>query len=73
MLNKEGSKIMAIKFVSEKTKLPPSYLILGFLGVSSLILILGIFESLISRLVGVLYPAIASLYAIESPEKKDDK
>ena len=73
LLNKEGEKILVIRFISQKTTLPPSYLILGFLALSGLILFLGIMESFISRIVGVAYPAIASLYAIESPEKKDDK
>ncbi|CDW77174.1 UNKNOWN [Stylonychia lemnae] len=73
IMNKEGEKVLLIKFISEKTKLPPSYIILGSLIASCLVLMLEIAESLISRLVGVVYPGIKSLYAIESADKADDK
>ena len=72
-LNKEGEKVLLIKFISEKTKLQPAHIILGSLVISCIILVLGIAECFISKLVGVLYPAIKSLYAIESADKTDDK
>ena len=61
MINKEAEKIMIVKFLSAKTKLQPAYIIIGFLVASILVLALGICQSLISRIVGVVYPGIKSL------------
>ena len=64
---------MVFKFISEKFKIPPAYPLVGFLGTMVFILVLGIAESFVSRVVGVAYPAIRSIYAIESPSKSDDR
>eukprot|EP00347_Sterkiella_histriomuscorum_P002756 403366924 len=72
-LNKEGEKIMFVKLISSKTNIQPAHIILGSFVLAGAILMLGIAESLVSRLVGVVYPGIKSLYAIETADKKDDK
>ena len=72
-LNKEGEKILIIRLISQKTKIQPAHLILASFFLSAFVLLLGIAESLITRMVGVVYPGIKSLYAIETADKKDDK
>ena len=73
LVNKEAEKIAFLKFISDKTKIPPAYFMIATLLVLVFIVVLGIGSSFVSRLIGVLYPSIKSIQALETRNKDDDK
>jgi len=71
-LDKELSKFPALNHLEQQTGIPKVYVAVG---VSSLVLILvffNIWASLLTNLLGFVYPAYASIQAVESPGKEDD-
>jgi hypothetical protein len=60
-LDKEAEKLPYFKLISEKTKIKPAYILLSLLLIALLIVLMGICESAVSRVIGVVYPAIKSI------------
>ncbi len=72
LANEEAIKILPVKIIAEKTKIPPAYILLGTLLILVLVVALGYGSSFISRLIGVVYPTIKSIEAMESKDNTDD-
>jgi len=58
--------------VEKTTGVKRVYIAQGILGFISLYMIVGYFAELVCNMVGFLYPAYASIHALESPHKDDD-
>jgi receptor expression-enhancing protein 5/6 len=61
----------AVKF-EETTKVNPAYVLLGFAAITIALVFAGIGGSLITNLVGFVYPMLCSIRAIESRQTEDD-
>ncbi|KAJ1961406.1 ER membrane protein DP1/Yop1 [Dispira parvispora] len=70
--DRELSKVTLLRTAEQRFKVPKVYLALGVAVVAFLLVSLNFGGTLITNLVGYVYPAWSSLYAIESPGKDDD-
>ena len=61
-----------LELVEKKTNVKRAYVVKGLIGVFSLYMIIGHFAALVCNAVGFIYPAYASIHAIESHNKDDD-
>lgn len=61
-----------LALVEQKTNVKRVYIAQGLIGLVCLYMILGHFAALICNAVGFVYPAYASIKAIESAKKEDD-
>ena len=58
----------------KKTNIPPAFLVLGLLAVSVVLVAFNFpFSHLLVQFIGVIYPIIKSIGALESETKNDDK
>lgn len=71
-LNEKNWFTDGLRFVEEKSGVPRLYLIGGCVGFLALYLIVGYACSFVVSLLGFLYPAYASVKAVESKSKDDD-
>jgi len=71
-LNEKNFFTDGLALVESKTGVPRKYLLGGCFGFILLYVIVGYASSFIVNLIGFLYPAYASVKAIESSEKDDD-
>lgn len=60
------------ELIEQKTKVPAEYFVVGLFGVLALCIFSGFWASSITNFVGFLYPAYASVAALESSGKDDD-
>ncbi|CAG9320813.1 unnamed protein product [Blepharisma stoltei] len=72
-LTQHFQTVPLVKQISEKSGLPASYVAIGFIGFSFMLVLFGICSGLMVNVVGILYPAYVSFKAIESKETDDDK
>jgi len=61
-----------LKLIEDKTQVKRSYVFLGVVGALAIYLIFGYAAQLICNFIGFVYPAYASLKALETPKKDDD-
>ena len=71
-LNEENHFTNSLAFVEKKTGIPRLFLFGGCLTFLSLYLVIGYASGFIVALLGFLYPAYASVKAVESANKDDD-
>merc|ERR1711976_258788 len=74
-LNKELEQIPLLVMIEQKIHHPQvnkARIVMGLLGVAFFFVLLGFLDELICNLVGFVYPAYASIRAIETPQKDDD-
>ncbi|KAI9100404.1 TB2/DP1, HVA22 family-domain-containing protein [Phlyctochytrium arcticum] len=68
----ELSKVPLAVEVERRSGLPKTYIFGGFGVFLSVLIFLNVWGSLLTNLLGFMYPAYASFKAIESPNKADD-
>ncbi|KAI8999532.1 TB2/DP1, HVA22 family-domain-containing protein [Gaertneriomyces semiglobifer] len=68
----ELSKVPLAVELERRTQFPKTYSVGGFLGFTAVLIFFNIWGSLLTNLIGFLYPAYASFKAIESTSKTDD-
>ena len=73
VINKEVEKIKVVKSLADKTGLPAALFVFAPLLIFVIAVAAGIGASFFTRLIGVLYPTLKSIQALESPSKNDDK
>jgi len=61
-----------LELVEKKTNVKRTYIVKGLIGVFSIYMIVGHFAALVCNAVGFIYPAYASIHAIESHNTTDD-
>jgi len=61
-----------LELIESKTNVKRIYIVKAILGVFALYMIVGHFAALVCNLVGFVYPAYASIQALESRSKDDD-
>ena len=61
-----------MKLISDKSGIPAPICLIG-LGASVFFVFIGFFSGLITNIVGIVYPAISSIRAIETSGGEDDK
>lgn len=71
-LDKELSKVQYLVTFETVTKVPKTYAVLGGVALFSLMVLLNLWGSLLTDLLGFVYPAYMSFKAIESKGKDDD-
>jgi len=74
LLSEKKNKITdLLELVEKKTTVKRVYIVKGLIGLFAVYMILGHFAALVCNTVGFVYPAYASIHAIESHNKDDDK
>ncbi|KAI8928121.1 TB2/DP1, HVA22 family-domain-containing protein [Entophlyctis helioformis] len=71
-LDKELSKVPALVTIEKVTNVPKTYLVSAVGGVLAVLIFFNVWGSLLTNLLGFLYPAYASFKALESANKEDD-
>ena len=69
----EFEKVTPLKNLADKLKVKVSYLVLGLIVVLLLMIVLEFGSSLLTSIIGFLYPAFMSFKAIESKDTDDDR
>ena len=73
LINKEADKIPYLNAFARKAKVPSAAIMLAVLLVLVFIVVIGVGSSFVSRLIGVGYPTLRSILALESKGTDDDK
>lgn len=71
-LNEKNKVTDALALAEQKTGVKRLYLVLGLMAFTALWLVVGYGAELLCNLIGFIYPAYASVKAIESSRKEDD-
>lgn len=72
MLREKNPVTNVLELVEAKTKVNRDYIFYGFLGFLSLYLVAGWGNDFLCNFIGFLYPAFASIRAVESSPREDD-
>jgi len=72
LLNKDGPVNNVLSMAEDKTKVKKVYIAYGIVGIAALWLAFGFGAQLLCNIIGFLYPAYASIKALESRDKADD-
>lgn len=72
LLYQPGAINDLLTIAETKTKVPRTYIALGVLAVLAIYLVFGYAAQLLCNIIGFVYPAYASIKAIESAKKDDD-
>jgi len=72
-LTKDFEQFGPIVQLSKKLKVEPGHLVLGFFGLFFVLIIAGVGSSLLTGVMGFLYPAYMSFKALETDGDDDDK
>ena len=67
---KELDKIELLQLLETKTKVPKLYLVGGAAALVFLLVLFGVLDSLITNLIGFIYPAYVTLQTIENPTRE---
>lgn len=67
-----GDRVPLFSTIAQQTLVPRRFVSSGTVGFLALFAIFGLGQSLMSTLIGVIYPAYQSMKALESATKDDD-